>query len=403
MMSKVDHFDVIVVGGGIVGLASARAILERRPGLRVAVLEKEATLGQHQTGRNSGVVHSGIYYKPGSFKAELCRRGNEAMVRFCDEHGIAYERCGKMIVASDESEIPRLHVLRERANASGIEVHSLSAKGIAEREPNVVGVEALWVPSTGITDYSAVLRALASVVEGAGGRVALSTEATGFSVRSGRHVVATNAGEMTASWLVNCAGLYSDRVARSAGADMRDRIVPFRGEYFELAEHRRDLVKGLVYPVPDPDFPFLGVHFTRMVDGSVHAGPNAVLALAREGYRKSDVHLRDVVDVLTFPGFWHLARRHAIAGSAEVARSLSKRLFLRSLRRMIPSLELDDLVPTHSGIRAQLLHRDGSLVDDFSIVESVRATHVCNAPSPAATSSLEIGRLVAEKVAVVVG
>ena len=400
---RADHFDVIVVGGGIVGLASARAMLERRPGMRVAVLEKEATLGQHQTGRNSGVVHSGIYYKPGSFKAELCRRGNKAMVRFCDEHGIAYERCGKMIVASDESEIPRLHALRERANASGIEVHSLSAKGIAEREPNVVGVEALWVPSTGITDYSAVLRALASVVEGAGGRVALSTEATGFSVRSGRHVVATNAGEMTASWLVNCAGLYSDRVARSAGADMRDRIVPFRGEYFELAEHRRDLVKGLVYPVPDPDFPFLGVHFTRMVDGSVHAGPNAVLALAREGYRKSDVHLRDVVDVLTFPGFWHLARRHAIAGSAEVARSLSKRLFLRSLRRMIPSLELDDLVPTHSGIRAQLLHRDGSLVDDFSIVESVRATHVCNAPSPAATSSLEIGRLVAEKVAVVVG
>ena len=394
-----DRFDVAIVGGGIVGLASARAMLERWPGIRVAVVEKELSLGLHQTGRNSGVLHSGIYYKPGSFKSRLCASGNVAMVAFCEEHGIAYERCGKLIVASDESERVRLHALRDRGVAAGIEVSLLTRTEIAEREPNVVGVEGLWVPATGITDYTAVLHALAGIVERHDGLIALGTEVLGFRHITGEHILQTTKGEIRARWLVNCAGLQSDRVAARSGAEMSARIVPFRGEYFELAAHRRSLVKGLVYPVPDPDFPFLGVHFTRMVDGSVHAGPNAVLALAREGYRKTDVSLRDIVDVVSFPGFWRLARRHAASGVAEMARSASKRLFLRSLRKLIPELELDDLVPTHAGVRAQLLERSGALVDDFMIVQTRNATHVCNAPSPAATSSLEIGRLIADQVA----
>ena len=397
-MPDTDRFDVAIVGGGIVGLASARAMLERWPRLRIIVLEKEASLGLHQTGRNSGVVHSGIYYKPGSFKAALCRSGNEAVVRFCGQYGIAYERCGKLIVASDEGERIRLRALRDRAVASGIEVALMSKAEIAEREPHVVGVEGLWLPSTGITDYTAVLHALAGIVESHEGRIALGAEVTGFARHNGDHIIETTGGEIRAGWLVNCAGLQSDRIAVRAGAELSARIVPFRGEYFELAEHRRSLVKGLVYPVPDPNFPFLGVHFTRMIDGSVHAGPNAVLALSREGYHKTDILFRDIVDVATFPGFWRLARRNAGSGLAEMARSVSKRLFLRSLRRLIPELELADLVPTDAGVRAQLLERSGALVDDFLIVAGDKATHVCNAPSPAATSSLEIGRVIAERL-----
>lgn len=397
-MSGTRPYDVAVIGGGIVGLASASALAERWPSLRVVVLEKEQSLGLHQTGRNSGVVHSGIYYKPGSFKARLCRTGNEAMVRFCGEHGVPYQRCGKLIVASDEAELVRLGALRERAIASEIPVSVVSRAGLAEREPSVVGVGGLWVPSTGITDYTAVLHALARITEQHDGRIMLGAEVVGFGHRNGEHVLDTTQGTVRARYLVNCAGLQSDRVAVLAGVQLSARIVPFRGEYFELAPSRRSLVRGLVYPVPDPNFPFLGVHFTRMIDGSVHAGPNAVLALAREGYRKTDISMRDVADVVSFPGFWRLARRHAGSGLAEMARSVSKRLFLRSLRRLIPELELDDLVPTHAGVRAQLLERSGALVDDFLIVKGDNALHVCNAPSPAATSSLEIGRQIADEL-----
>ncbi len=398
-MSSSELHDVAIVGGGIVGLATATALTDRWPSLRVAVVEKEPTVGRHQTGRNSGVVHSGIYYKPGSFKARLCLAGNEAMVRFCAEHGVLYERCGKLIVASRDDELGRLEALHARAIASGIPVTTVSREEITEREPAVVGTAGLWLGSTGITDYVGVLHALSTIVTDRGGSIRLGSEVLGFDREHANHVLETTTEPLRARYLVNCAGLQSDRIARRAGATLPARIVPFRGEYFELAPARRSLVRGLVYPVPDPDFPFLGVHFTRMIDGSVHAGPNAVLALAREGYHKTDFNARDVADVLSFPGFWRLARRHAGSGLGEMARSASKRLFLRSLRRLIPDLELDDLIPTHAGVRAQLLERSGALVDDFLILDGDRAVHICNAPSPAATSSLEIGRLVADRFA----
>jgi (S)-2-hydroxyglutarate dehydrogenase len=397
-MPESDTFDVAVVGAGIVGLATAVALTDRWPRLRVVVLEKEQALGAHQTGRNSGVVHSGIYYKPGSFKARLCRAGNESIVRFCGDHGVAYERCGKLIVASDEAEMVQLGNLLSRAQASEIPASVVSREEIVEREPTVVGVGGLWIPSTGITDYKAILEVLAQLTRERDGTIMMGAKVDAFDRSGADHVLQTNKGTIRSRFLVNCAGLQSDRVAIQAGATLSSRIIPFRGEYFELAPHRRHLVRGLVYPVPDPNFPFLGVHFTRMIDGSVHAGPNAVLAFAREGYRKRDISVRDLADVVSFPGFWSLARRHGRAGMGEVARSMSKRLFLRSLRRLIPELELDDLVPTHAGVRAQLLERSGTLVDDFLIVRGDNAVHVCNAPSPAATSSLQIGQKVADEL-----
>jgi (S)-2-hydroxyglutarate dehydrogenase len=397
-MTEAEVFDVAVVGAGIVGLATAVALTDRWPKLRVVVLEKEPALGAHQTGRNSGVVHSGIYYKPGSLKALLCRAGNESIVRFCNDHGLPYERCGKLIVASDEAELAQLGKLSARAEASNIPASVITRDEIAEREPAVVGVGGLWIPSTGITDYKAILDVLAQLTRARDGTIMFGAEVNTFERRGSEHVLQTDRGTIRSRFLVTCAGLQSDRVARRAGASLSARIVPFRGEYFELAPQSRHLVRGLVYPVPDPNFPFLGVHFTRMIDGSVHAGPNAVLALAREGYRKRDIRVRDVADVVSFPGFWRLAGHHGRAGMAEVARSLSKRLFLKSLRRLIPELELEDLVPTHAGVRAQLLERSGALVDDFLIVGGDNAVHVCNAPSPAATSSLQIGRKVADEL-----
>jgi (S)-2-hydroxyglutarate dehydrogenase len=397
-VTESERFDVAVVGAGIVGLATAVALTDRWPHLRVVVLEKEQSLGAHQTGRNSGVVHSGIYYKPGSFKARLCRAGNESIVRFCGDHGVPYERCGKLIVASDSSELVQLGNLLKRAEASDIPASVVSREEIAEREPTVVGVGGLWIPSTGITDYKAILEVLAQLTRERDGSILLGAKVDEFERSGNDHVLQTTRGTIRSRLLVNCAGLQSDRVAIRAGASLSARIIPFRGEYFELAAHRRHLVRGLVYPVPDPNFPFLGVHFTRMIDGSVHAGPNAVLAFAREGYRKRDISVRDIADVVSFPGFWSLAKRHGRAGMSEVARSMSKRLFLRSLRRLIPELELNDLVPTHAGVRAQLLERSGALVDDFLIVRGDHSVHVCNAPSPAATSSLQIGRQVADEL-----
>jgi (S)-2-hydroxyglutarate dehydrogenase len=391
-------FDVVVIGGGIVGLSAALACLQQRPGSAVVVLEKEPAVAAHQTGHNSGVIHSGIYYKPGSLKAQYCIEGNAEMVEFCQAHGIPYDICGKVIVATERSELDRLDALYQRAQAHGIAAERIGPAGIAEHEPHAVGIAGLWISSTGIVDYTAVSRAYAQSIAAAGGSVRLNTRVTGMHQRDGLTMLSTTTGDVRARFVVNCAGLHSDRMVTMAGATPPAKIVPFRGEYYELAPAARHLVRGLIYPVPDPEFPFLGVHFTRMIDGSVHAGPNAVLALRREGYRKRDISLRDTAETLRYPGFWRLARKHARSGAREMARSVSKQLFLRSLQRLVPAITRADLVPTHAGVRAQALALDGKLVDDFSFSDSPGALHVCNAPSPAATSSLPIGRAIAQRL-----
>ncbi len=387
-----------MVGGGIVGLASALAVTDRVPDARVTVIDKEDRVASHQTGHNSGVLHSGIYYKPGSLKATLCRLGNIRMREFCDEEGIPYEVPGKVIVATTRDEQPRLDALHERALAHGLDVDRLGPDGLRDHEPYVRGLAGLYLPATGIVDFKAVASAMSRRIERRGGVVRLGTTVTAIGRSGGRWQVQTTAGPIVSDAVINCAGLQSDRVARLAGKRPPVRVIPFRGEYYELSKASQPLVKGLIYPVPDPSFPFLGVHFTRMMDGSVHCGPNAVLAAKREGYRRRDVSLRDLAEVLAYRGFWRLARRHALAGSREVARSLSKRLFVRSLQRLIPDVGVDDVVHSPAGVRAQALAVDGALVDDFMIVADRGAVHVCNAPSPAATSSLEIGRVVVESL-----
>jgi L-2-hydroxyglutarate oxidase len=398
--------DVLVVGGGIVGLATAYALVRERPGLSVAVLEKEHFLASHQTGRNSGVIHSGVYYRPGSFKARFAVGGAAEMVAFCREHGIAHEVTGKLIVAVDREELPRLHALAQRGRENGIPVRELGPAQIAEYEPHVTGVAGLHVGTTGICDFPAVARTLAKLGEDAGVRLHPATEALAVAHRRDGVTVATRYGELRAGALVNCAGLHSDRVARLAGDDPGVRIVPFRGEYYELAEGRRDLERGLVYPVPDPAFPFLGVHLTRGVHGEVHVGPNAVPALAREGYDWRTLRLRDVAETAAFPGTWRIVRRHWRYEVGELRRSLSKRAFTAAVRRMLPEVAEADLVPAEAGVRAQAVARDGSLLDDFAFAGfdpdaraavPSRLVHVLNAPSPAATASLPIGREVARR------
>ena len=389
----------VVIGGGVVGLATARQLLLDRPGAEVCVLEKEAQVGQHQTGHNSGVIHAGVYYRPGSLKATLCRAGSASMVEFCTEHGIPVQVCGKLIVATDQSQVPRLHALHERARANGLDATLLEPRQAAEYEPHVSCVAAMHVPTTGITDFGAVCRALAALVEKAGGQVRLGSLVTGIHARGRGFTVVTTTGEVAAEVVVNCAGLYADRVAKLAGADPPARIVPFRGEFYDLRPERRDLVRGLIYPVPDPRLPFLGVHLTRMIDGSVHAGPNAVLATAREGYRWGRFNARDVAGIAGWPGMWRLARRHLRYGVAEVRRSLSRRRFAADLARLVPELTAADIVRAGAGVRAQAVHRDGSLVDDFLIVARPGQLHVLNAPSPAATSSLEIAKYLVDQLA----
>jgi L-2-hydroxyglutarate oxidase len=383
----------VVIGGGIVGLATAYQITQDRPHATVTVVEKELRVAAHQTGHNSGVIHAGVYYKPGSLKARLCRTGSASMVEFCQAHGIPVRVCGKLIVATDASELPRLDALFERATANGLPVTRVTPEQAREYEPNVACVAGIHIASTGIVDFGQVCRVLADLVIKAGGEVRLGTRVT--ALRAGRDAtttVVTTGGDLRADRVVNCAGLHSDRVARMAGLRPEARIVPFRGEYYELRPDRRDLVNGLIYPVPDPRFPFLGVHLTRMIDGSVHAGPNAVLALSREGYSWGRVRPRDVVETATYPGLWRLARRHLRYGVTEVRRSLSPRLFAESLARLVPALRREDIVPAGSGVRAQAIARDGGLVDDFLIVRAPGQVHVLNAPSPAATSSLEIAK-----------
>ena len=398
----VDSYDLVVIGGGILGLATARALRERFPGASIAVLERERAWAAHQTGHNSGVIHSGIYYAPGSLKARLCRAGNASMVAFCRAEGVPVEVCGKLIVATDASELPRLEALLARGLANGLAPRRADPGEVRELEPHVRALAAIHVPSTGIVDYREVCAALVRQLHAAGVELRLGSgvnrmERAGNASAAG-HALETDAGEFRAGWVVNCAGAQSDRLARAAGADPGARIVPFRGEYHELVEGRRDLVRGLVYPVPDPALPFLGVHLTRMIDGSVHVGPNAVPAGSRDGYTWSAVSARDLAATATWPGWWRLARRYWRTGGQEIWRSLSKRALLAEVRRLLPEVDAEDLVPAGAGVRAQALARDGRLVDDFLIVESERATHVCNAPSPAATASLEIAGHIAGRL-----
>ncbi|HEV2634812.1 MAG TPA: L-2-hydroxyglutarate oxidase [Actinocrinis sp.] len=390
----------VVIGGGIVGLAVARELALHR-GHQVTVLEKEDHWAAHQTGHNSGVIHAGLYYKPGSLKAAMAVAGSRSMVEFAQENGVPVQVCGKLVVATEPAELPRLAALAERAGANGVPAELISPDQARELEPEVRCLGALHVKSTGITDYTAVCLAMAAHLDKAGADLRTGAEVLGIRTGAGRVSVATPRGIVHADTLVNCAGLHSDRIARLAGLHPDARIVPFRGEYYELKPDRRDLVRGLIYPVPDPRFPFLGVHLTRMVDGSIHAGPNAVLALRREGYRWRDVSARDLADSLRFPGTWRLGKDNWRPGLQEVARSLSRKRFAQSLARLVPAITEEDLVPAGSGVRAQALTRSGGLVDDFLIESAPRQVHVLNAPSPAATSSLEIARAVADRIVAV--
>lgn len=391
-MSRVDC-DVLVIGGGIVGLSTAHALSRLAPGTRVVVLEKEDGPARHQTGRNSGVIHSGIYYRPGSLKARFAVRGAAEMVKFCAEHGIAHEVTGKLIVATGREELPRLHALVQRGRENGIPVRELGPAQIAEYEPEVRGLAAIHVATTGIVDYGQVTAQLA---ESSGAEIVYGGAVDLISRRASGVAVRTTSGLVVrARVLVNCAGLQCDRIARLAGDEPGMRIVPFRGEYYDLA--RPSLVRGLVYPVPDPAFPFLGVHLTRGIGGEVHVGPNAVPALAREGYGWGTVRPRDIADELAWPGSWRMAARHWKYGAGEIRRSLSKPAFVEAVRRLLPAVRADDLRPAAAGVRAQAVLRDGTLVDDFLIREAARTVHVLNAPSPAATASLPIGREVARR------
>lgn len=391
-------YDFAIVGGGIVGLSTGMALGQRYPNARIVVLEKESSWAFHQTGNNSGVIHSGIYYKPGSFKAKFCREGSRSMVEFCQEHGIDYEVCGKVIVATEEKELPLLENLYKRGLENGLSVTKLSAHQVEEIEPNVRSLAGIRVPTTGIVDYKQVCQKYVDLIKAQGGELRLNTKVEKITSTGALQVLETNNGAFETRFVINCAGLHSDRIAKLGHVDPKAKIVPFRGEYYELTPEKRYLVKNLIYPVPNPDFPFLGVHFTRMIDGSVHAGPNAVLSLKREGYKKTDFDLRDFVEVMTYPGFWKLATKYADEGIQEIIRSFSKAAFVRSLQKLIPEVQADDLIPTHAGVRAQALMNSGKLVDDFLIVEGRNTVHVCNAPSPAATSSIEIGKAIAQAI-----
>jgi L-2-hydroxyglutarate oxidase len=392
------NVDAVVIGGGIVGLATALALFEARPGASIVVLEKERALGTHQTGRNSGVIHAGPYYKPGTLKATTCVRGRILLERFCEAHGVHFERCGKIIVATREDEIPRLDELERRGLANGLAgVRRMTTGELREREPHAAGIAALLVPETGIVDYSEVLRAYAAEVGRRGGEVRTGARVVGIKKSADGVVAESTAGDVEARVLVACAGLDSDRVARLAGVETDMAIVPFRGEYWMLAPERAHLVSHLIYPVPDPTFPFLGVHFTRRIGGGIEAGPNAVLALKREGYTRSSFDIRDAWDIARFPGFWRMARTHWRNGLREQVRSLSRGAFARACAALVPEVRAEDLAPGGVGVRAQALARDGKLVDDFAIVECERMVHTLNAPSPAATASLAIGENIAAR------
>lgn len=393
-----ERVDVVIVGAGILGLTTARALLSRDPTQRIVVVEKESRPAHHQTGRNSGVIHSGIYYKPDSGKSALVKAGRNDLLAFLDEHGITYDMCGKVVVAVDKNELGRLDALEIRAAENNVVTERLDRVGLREREPHIEGVAALRVPSAGIVDYGLVCLALVEELTTAGAEIRLGTRVTGTEVRSEGVRVSTEHGVIDAGSIINCGGLHCDRVAAAAGADTGGiRVMPFRGEYYELAPKARYLVNDLVYPLPDPDFPFLGVHLTRMIDGSIHAGPNAVPALKREGYRWRDISPRDTAEIAFSKRTWVLAGKYWRKEVGEIHRSLSKRAFLKALRRLCPELSRDDLEPSGAGVRAQAIAADGSLLDDFAFADSPRAVHVMNAPSPAATASFAIAETVADR------
>ncbi|MEZ5321139.1 MAG: L-2-hydroxyglutarate oxidase [Microthrixaceae bacterium] len=391
------ELDVLVVGAGIVGLAAARAIQQLGTGANVTVLDKEATVASHQTGRNSGVIHSGIYYPPGSNKSKMVAEGRSLLAEFCDRHDIPTDMCGKVIVATASDQVERLRSLEARGLEHGLKVEWFTRAQLLDREPNAEGLSAVHVPEAGITDYKAVCRALAEEIVDAGGEVVLDTEAQSITEGDSGVTVRTNHGVLRARTIVNCGGLQSDRVAQMAGRNTKARIMPFRGEYYELTEQSRHLVKHLIYPVPDPRFPFLGVHFTRMIDGEIHAGPNAVVALAREGYTWRIANRVDLSEMARDRGSWILAKKYWRTGAGEMWRSLSKAAFVRALQHLVPAVTANDLVRSKAGIRAQAIRPDGSLVDDFEFADGPRSVHVVNAPSPAATASLAIGREIARR------
>ena len=395
-MTQTPAYDVAIIGGGIVGIATARALCERLRG-RLVVLEAEAELGSHQSGHNSGVIHSGLYYKPGSLKARNCVEGRELMYRFCDEHGVPHDRCGKVVVATSEPELSALDELERRGRANGLQgMRRLGPEEIRELEPHVAGIAGLHVLETGIVDYPRVIAVQAGLVRDLGGEILRGARVERVQRRGGEIVLETRRGAVRAGALVNCAGLQSDRVARLCGVDPGLQIVPFRGEYYELRPERHHLVRNLIYPVPNPEFPFLGVHFTRMVHGGVEAGPNAVLAWKREGYRHRDVSPRDLAQMATYGGFWRMASKYWLTGLGEMYRSFSKRAFVTALRKLVPELREDDIVRAGAGVRAQAVEPSGVLCDDFRIVEAEGMVHVLNAPSPAATASISIGRSIAD-------
>ena len=393
-----DRVDVAIIGAGIIGLATAYQLLERRPDQRLAILEKERTIAAHQTGHNSGVLHAGLYYAPGSLKAELCREGKASLEAFADEHGIPFERCGKLVVALTDDELPRFEALRERAVANGVEgLEVVGPERMREIEPQAAGIRALWSPHTAIIDFRRVAAQLAALIEARGGTIHTGRAVTGIRTIGDDRVLSTTAGDVVARNIVACAGLWADQVARLTGNPGRERIVPFRGDYYTLTPDARALVRGLIYPVPDPRFPFLGVHLTRRIDGEVWAGPNAVLAFARAGYRRRDVSLRDLADTLRHRGFLRLAGRYWRMGAIEMWRDVSKRAFHAELQRYVPELRSNLLVFGPSGVRAQAVDPDGSLVDDFRLGGDRHVLHVRNAPSPAATASLAIGARLADQ------
>ena len=387
-----------IIGGGILGLATAYHLSQRFPHHRVVLLEKEEGLAHHQTGHNSGVLHSGIYYKPGSLKAANCREGKKAMEAFCATEGIDYEICGKVIVATNERELPALHTIYERGQANGVRCAVIDRAHLQELEPAAAGIKALHVPETGIVNYRQVCQRLAERVQERDGSIVTKARVTGMREQGGQVILHSLAGDFGVDYVVNCAGLHSDRLAALSGTRPEVKIVPFRGEYYDVKPQAQHLCRNLIYPVPDPSFPFLGVHFTRMIAGGVECGPNAVLAFAREGYHKTDVNLRDMVETLTYPGFLRLAAKYWQTGLGEMWRSFSKAAFVRALQHLVPAIREDDLEPAAAGIRAQAIAPDGAIVDDFMIYETERMVNVCNAPSPAATASLNIGRLIVERL-----
>lgn len=393
-----EMHDFAIIGGGIIGLSVGMALGERFPGKRILVLEKEKTWANHQTGNNSGVIHSGIYYKPESLKATLTCEGNRSMVEFCAKYGIEHEVCGKVIVATKREELPLLKKLYEQGLANRLKVKEIGQEELKEIEPHARGLAALQVSSTGIVNYRKVAETFARLVQERGGDLRLNSKVESIAKDGLGAILETTGGAFHARFVINCAGLHSDRVAKLSGLKTGMKIVPFRGEYFELRPEKRYLVKHLIYPVPNPRFPFLGVHLTRMIEGRVHAGPNAVLSLKREGYHKFSLSVRDAFDVLTYRAFWKLARQHFREGVSEIVRSMSKAAFVRSLQRLVPEIQVDDVVAAHAGVRAQALMNDGRLMDDFLILSGQKTLHVCNAPSPAATASIKIGKAIVEQI-----